>query len=71
MYHTNPMFKSFCSSKLGRTVIALGFGALAPATPALVMGDLNAFRVACSAAAGAVVTAIALHFKSEADKAEK
>jgi len=53
-------------SKLGRTLVAMAAGALAPAVPSLVMGDTHAFRMALASACGAVVTAIALHFKSEA-----
>lgn len=61
------MIKSFLNSKFGRTLIALAVGGLAPAVPQLLMGDVHAFRVACSVAAGAVCTAIALHFKSQGD----
>lgn len=59
--------KAFFSSKFGRTLVALAVGGLAPAVPQLLMGDVHAFRVAASAAAGAVCTAIALHFKSEGE----
>lgn len=61
------MIKSFLNSKFGRTLIALAVGGIAPAVPQLLMGDVHAFRVAASAAAGAVCTAIALHFKSQGD----
>jgi ABC-type enterobactin transport system permease subunit len=47
-----------------QTLLAAGLGAIAPAMPALVMGDTHTFRIALSAAVGAVVTALALHFKS-------
>jgi hypothetical protein len=59
------MVKDLVNSKFGRTVIALGCGALAPAVPALVMGDTHTFRMSLSSALGAIVAAIALHFKSE------
>lgn len=58
---------SFLNSKFGRTLIALALGGLAPAVPQLLMGDVHAFHVALSSAAGAVVTALALHFKSEGE----
>jgi hypothetical protein len=60
------MFKAFVSSKFGRTMIALAAGGLAPALPALVMGDTHTFRIAVGSALGAVATAVALHFKAEA-----
>lgn len=59
--------KAFLNSKFGRTLIALAVGGIAPAVPQLLMGDVHAFRVAASAAAGAVCTAVALHFKSQGD----
>lgn len=69
MRKTNPMFKSFIDSKLGRTLIAVALGAIGPAMPALIMGDVLTFRVALSSAAGSLVAAVALHFKSSADAA--
>ena len=57
--------KDFLASKFGRTLIALAAGALAPAVPALVMGDTLTFRHAIASACGALVAAVALHFKSE------
>lgn len=61
------MIKSFFNSKFGRTLVALAVGGIAPAVPQLLMGDVHAFRVAASAAAGAVCTAVALRFKSQGD----
>jgi hypothetical protein len=63
--HKEVMVKEFFASKFGRTVVALAAGALAPAMPALVMGDTHTARIACGSALGAVVAAVALHFKSE------
>lgn len=68
MRHSNPMFKALTDSKLGRSVIAAVAGAAATAVPALIMGDVNAARVAVAAGCGAVATVIALHFKSEGAK---
>ncbi len=54
--------QSFLNSKFGRSV-----GGLAGAGPAMVMGDIHAGRVALSTTIGALMTLIALHFKSEGD----
>jgi hypothetical protein len=59
------MVKNFLASKFGRSCVALLAGALAPAVPQLVMGDVHAFRVALGSAAGALVALIALHAKSD------
>ncbi len=59
--------QSFFNSKFGRSCIALVVGGLAGAGPAMVMGDIHAGRVALSTTVGALMTLIALHFKSEGD----
>ena len=66
-YGGNTMVKDFLASKFGRSCVALAAGVLAPAVPALIMGDTHAFRMALSSAAGGLVALLALHFKSEAE----
>lgn len=68
MRHSNPMFRAFIDSKLGRRLISGFLGALAPAVPALVMGDTDTFRIALSSALGALVAGYAAGMNPEAAK---